>query len=92
MSNEHSSLTFILKLDANLSLLQYVPSNNTGEKITTKLSILYGGEVVPSGICAPPIRATLGEPTFLMFLCKTHQTVSVQNTNLARLELEEPPA
>ena len=39
-----------------------------------------------------PSQDTLGEPTFLTFLWKTHRTVSMRNTDLARLELEGPPA
>ena len=39
MSNERSSLTFILQLDAHVSLLQYLPLKNVGEKIITVLKL-----------------------------------------------------
>ena len=72
----------------HVSLLHvlYIPSNNAGKNIITKtFNSLDSASVWP--ICVE--KFTLDEPTFLTFLWKTRQTISMRNTNVARLELDE---
>ena len=87
MSRERSSLTFILKLDAmQVNLLLYIHSNKAGKNVTTKTFSTLDSD--PGWKGHPPPQDILDEPTFLTFLWKTRRTVYMQNSDLARLELE----
>ena len=75
------------------SLLLYIPSNNAGKNIITKSFNILDSDPVRSRVEWSPAFSRYPErANFPYISLETRRTVSMGNTDLARLELEGPSA